>query len=194
MTKIEKSLKSISWLVTEDEYRADPAYSYSTIAKFDREGFEKLDTLFDKVESPSLLFGSCVDTLLTDGQKAFDERFMVADFPSITDTVRKIVEEAFNMFHTEYTTLSDIPVKKLGALVDTFDFYKNWKIETRVNKIVSEGSEYYNDLLEDGILYGENLEYAKQMLKAAALTYVAALASSILYLIRFLLIIARERD
>lgn len=144
MTKIEKSLKSISWLVTEDEYRADPAYSYSTIAKFDREGFEKLDTLFDKVESPSLLFGSCVDTLLTDGQKAFDERFMVADFPSITDTVRKIVEEAFNMFHTEYTTLSDIPMKKLGALVDTFDFYKNWKIETRVNKIVSEGSEYYN--------------------------------------------------
>ena len=34
----------------EDEYRADPAYSYSTIAKFDREGFDKLETLFDKVD------------------------------------------------------------------------------------------------------------------------------------------------
>lgn len=144
MSKIEKSLKSISWLVEEDEYRADPAYSYSTIAKFDREGFDKLETLFDKVESPSLLFGSCVDTLLTDGQKAFDERFMVASFNSIPDAIRKIVDEAFNMFSTEYTSLINIPEKKLAALVDTFEFQKNWKVETRVRKVITEGSDYYN--------------------------------------------------
>lgn len=144
MTKIEKSLKSISWLVEEDEYRADPAYSYSTIAKFDREGFEKLDTLFDKVESPSLLFGSCVDTLLTDGQKAFDERFLVADFNSVTDTIRKIVEDAFMQFGKTYNTLSSIPTREFGVLVDTYDFYKNWKVETRINKVISEGSDYYH--------------------------------------------------
>ena len=39
----KKSLKDIAWNVTEEEYRADHAYSYSTLAKFDREGFEKLD-------------------------------------------------------------------------------------------------------------------------------------------------------
>lgn len=150
MSKIEKSLKSISWLVEEEEYRADPAYSYSTIAKFDREGFDKLETLFDKVESPSLLFGSCVDTLLTDGQKAFDERFMVASFNSVPDAVRKIVDEAFNMFSTEYTSLIDIPEKKLAALVDTFEFQKNWKIETRVKKVITDGSDYYNLLYVAG--------------------------------------------
>ena len=150
MTKIEKSLKSISWCVEEDEYRADPAYSYSTIAKFDREGFDKLETLFDKVESPSLLFGSCVDTLLTDGQKAFDERFMVADFNSTPDAVRKIVDEAFNMFSAEYTSLIDIPEKKLAALVDTFEFQKNWKLETRVKKVITDGSEYYSLLYVAG--------------------------------------------
>ena len=48
-----KSLKDISWLVTEETYRADKALSYSTISKFKREGFEHLDTLFDKVESSS---------------------------------------------------------------------------------------------------------------------------------------------
>lgn len=48
--------------------------------------------------------------------------------------------------------------------------------------------------LENGVLYGEELEYAKKMLTAAALTYVAALASSILYMLRFLLIIASRRD
>lgn len=150
MSKIEKSLKSISWLVEEDEYRADPAYSYSTIAKFDREGFDKLETLFDKVESPSLLFGSCVDTLLTDGQKAFDDRFMVASFNSVPDAIRKIVDEAFNMFSTEYTSLIDIPEKKLAALVDTFEFQKNWKVETRVKKVITDGSDYYNLLYVAG--------------------------------------------
>ena len=72
MTGIKKSLKDISWQVDELEYRADNSYSYSTLAKFDREGFEKLDSLFDRVESPSLLFGSCVDTLITGSQEDFD--------------------------------------------------------------------------------------------------------------------------
>ena len=31
-----KSLKDISWLVTEEVYRADKALSYSTISKFKR--------------------------------------------------------------------------------------------------------------------------------------------------------------
>lgn len=31
-----KSLKDISWNVTEEEYRADPALSYSTLSKFNR--------------------------------------------------------------------------------------------------------------------------------------------------------------
>ena len=82
-----KSLKTISWNVSEETYRQDSALSYSTLAKYERGGFNSLPTLFDKVESPSLLFGSMVDTLLTDGQDAFNERFFVADFPEIPDTI-----------------------------------------------------------------------------------------------------------
>ena len=82
---MRKSLKDISWQVDEETYRADEAYSYSTIAKFHREGFEKLSSLYDKVDSPSLLFGSMVDTLLTDGQEAFDNRLMSVNFSLIGD-------------------------------------------------------------------------------------------------------------
>ena len=46
-----KSLYDLSWKVSEEEYRADPAYSYSTIARFNREGFDNLDKLYDKVEN-----------------------------------------------------------------------------------------------------------------------------------------------
>ena len=45
-----KSLRDISWLVTEEEYRADLALSYSTLARYEREGFNNLDKLFDKIE------------------------------------------------------------------------------------------------------------------------------------------------
>lgn len=139
-----KSLKDISWQVSEEEYRADPAYSYSTIAKFDREGFEKLDTLFDKVESTSLLFGSCVDTLLTDGQAAFDARFFVADFPEIADNIKKIVDNIFREFSDKYITLDKVPDKDIIFITEMLDYQKNWKPETRAKVIREKGSEYYN--------------------------------------------------
>ena len=144
MTGIKKSLKDISWVCEESEYRADPAYSYSTIAKFDREGFEKLDSLFDKVESPSLLFGSCVDTLLTDGQEAFDARFFVADFPEIQDAVKKIVEELFNSYADTYDDLNNIPDKYIIPMTEVYEYQRNWKPETRAKVIKEKGSEYYN--------------------------------------------------
>ena len=93
-----KSLKDISWDVDEPTYRADEALSYSTIAKFAREGFNKLDTLFDKVETPSLTFGSAVDALITGGQEEFDKNFMVADFEVPTDSVLKMVLVLFGEF------------------------------------------------------------------------------------------------
>lgn len=63
-----KSLKEISWDVDEATYRADPALSYSTIARYEREGFNNLDKLFDKLDTPSLTFGRAVDSIITGGQ------------------------------------------------------------------------------------------------------------------------------
>lgn len=141
---ITKSLYDISWQVDEPEYRADPAYSYSTIAKFSREGFEKLDSLFDKVESPSLLFGSMVDTLLTDGQEAFDERFFVADFPDIPDTIKKITDNVFDNLSDKYMSIVDIPDQILISYIDMCDYRRNWLAETRCKVVKKEAQEYYS--------------------------------------------------
>lgn len=138
-----KSLKDISWLVSENVYRDDPAYSYSTIAKFDREGFDKINTLFDKVESPSLLFGSCVDTLLTDGQEAFDERFFVADFPEISDNVKKIVDILFVNYSDTHNNMDEMPNSIILPIIDEQAYQTNWKPETRCKVIKEKGCEYY---------------------------------------------------
>ena len=142
-----KDLKRISWVCSEEEYRADPAYSYSTLAKYNREGFNKLDTLFDKVESPSLTFGSAVDSIITGGEEEFNERFFVADFPEIQDSQRKIVDTLYKDFGNTYQSLLEIPDSTIINYTEQLKFQLNWKPETRVKVLRDNCSYYYNLLL-----------------------------------------------
>ena len=147
-----KSLRDISWLVTEEEYRADPALSYSTIARYEREGFNNLDKLFDKIETPSLTFGSAVDALITGGQKEFDERFMVAEFPSTPDSVIKVVKALFKLYGRlmAYRTLEAIPDTIVIQEAEAQNYQMNWKPETRAKVIKEKGADYFNLLFVAG--------------------------------------------
>jgi hypothetical protein len=140
---MRKSLKDISWQVDEETYRADEAYSYSTIAKFHREGFEKLSSLYDKVDSPSLLFGSMVDTLLTDGQEAFDSRFMVAIFPELKDSEITVIKSIFAITGG-LCTWDKVSNDTILQAIDECKFQPNWRPETRLKVIKEKGEEYYN--------------------------------------------------
>lgn len=140
----------ISWQVTEPEYRADPALSYSTLARFAREGFDKLDSLFDKLDTPSLTFGSAVDALITGGQEEFDNNFMVADFPPLSDSVLKMVNALFVKYHIVHRTLNDIPSADVIALTEELKYQLNWKPETRAKVIKEQGGEYYSLLYAAG--------------------------------------------
>lgn len=145
-----KSLKDISWDVTEDIYRADTALSYSTLSRFNREGFDNLAHLFDKTESPSLLFGSVVDCLLTGTKEEFEDRFFVADFPELPDKQKEIVDIVFHAAggRNSWDMVSDDTI--LQAVLMT-NYQPNWREETRVKVIREAGREYYDLLtLADG--------------------------------------------
>lgn len=168
-----KSLKDISWECTEEEYRSDKAYSYSTLVKFEREGFNNLDKLFDKVESPSLTFGSVVDCLMTDSQEEFDRRFLVADFPELPDSQRKMVEHLHRMFSKSYPALSDFDNRTIMDISETLQFQLNWKPETRARVIKKNGGEYY-----DLLTLAEGKTVISQSLYSDALACVDALRTS----------------
>lgn len=139
-----KSLYDISWKVSEEEYRADPAYSYSTIARFNRDGFDNLDKLFDKIESPSLTFGSMVDTLLTDGQEEFDRRFEIAQFPAISDNLVQVAKTLFDSYNESYISIDQIPDEIIANVGESCGYYANAKYAAyRVKKIKEECTEYY---------------------------------------------------
>lgn len=166
---IQKSLKEISWNVPEEVYREDPAYSYSTLAKFNRDGFEGLNKLFQKVSSPSLLFGSVVDTLLTEGEEAFNERFFVATFPDISDSVKQVVQHIYNQYKDDAKTLVNIKDDDILASCDFLEYSKSWKAETRVKNIREKGTLYYHFLkLSENkeVISTEVLEQAKECVNA----------------------------
>lgn len=145
-----KSLRDISWQVSEEEYRADPALSYSTLARYEREGFNNLDKLFDRIETPSLTFGSAVDSIITGGQEEFDERFMVAEFPSIPDSIVKIIKSLYKQYAGTYRSLLNIPDNSIIRETEDQNYQMNWKPETRAKVIKEKGTDYYNLLFVAG--------------------------------------------
>ena len=140
-----KSLKDISWDVSEETYRADSALSYSTLAKFERGGFNELNKLFDRVESPSLTFGSAVDSLITGGEEEFNERFLVAEFPSISDNLIQIAKTLHARYGETYRSIDMISDDVLAEVGKECEFYANDKYANYRVKLIKENcNEFYN--------------------------------------------------
>lgn len=140
----KKSLKDISWQVPESEYRQDRALSYSTLARYEREGFNNLDKLFDKIESPSLTFGSVVDTLLTGSEEEFNSLFMVAEMTNnLSDTQVLITKRLFDNMCDSYNNIADIPDDAIIDCISDIQWNNHWLPKTRAKKIKEDCAAYY---------------------------------------------------
>lgn len=140
---MRKNLRDISWQVDEDTYRKDNALSYSILSRFEREGFNGLEKLFDRVESPSLTFGSAVDSIITGGYEEFNSKFLVAEYPTLPDTVIQIIKAVFSFCKDSYTDIRDIPQDMLLDSFKDISWNNHWKPSTRANKIKEDGEAYY---------------------------------------------------
>lgn len=136
-----KSLKDISWLVDETTYRNDNALSYSKLSSFFKQGPKALIST-EKVDTPALRFGSLVDTILT-APEEFDDKFYVADIDKFSDTIRKIVEDLFN---PEIESIGLIDDATILMVLDNYQYQTNWKSQTRIDKVVALGEDYYTVL------------------------------------------------
>lgn len=140
-----KSLYDISWKVDEPTYRQNHALSYSTLARYEREGFNNLNKLFDKLETPSLTFGSCVDTLITGSEEEFNNLFMVAEIDNnISDKLITITKLLFNKYHNKYNKLSLISEEEIIDTISNIEWNNHWLPKTRVKKIKEDCSAYYS--------------------------------------------------
>lgn len=144
---MRKSLKELSWNVSEEEYRADSALSYSKLSQFFKNGPKALISN-EKIDTPALRAGSLVDCLLT-APEEFDDRFYVADIDKFSDTIRKIVEDLYDFVKSAISDDDNIDsIQDLVVLnsLDKFEYQTNWKPETRIKKLVELGSDYFTVL------------------------------------------------
>lgn len=155
---MRKSLKDISLQITEPEYREMPELSYSTLAKYERGGFNSIKTLQDKVESPSLLYGGCVDTYLTDGVDAFNEKYFVAIFPELKDSEIAVIKSIFAKTNG-LIIWSKVTNDTILEAIDECNYQPNWRPETRLKNIKEKGEEYYNLLVlsKDKVLISQEM-------------------------------------
>jgi hypothetical protein len=137
-----KSLKELSLQVSEKEYREHYALSYSTIASYEKGGFSVIPHLFDKKESEALLFGSMVDTLITEGMDVFNSKFAIADFEIPTEAIKNIVD-AFIESYPDCTLNDDDNIALILNVCNKFEYQTRWKDDTRVSKVRELGSDYF---------------------------------------------------
>jgi len=151
-----KTLKDISWQVTEPEYRADPALSYSNISHYEKNGkFSAIPTLFDKFSTPSLTFGSMVDTLVTSSEEEFQQQFIVIDDIGLSDNLKEITTRLYDLYKNTRLRFEDIPDDVMAQVGKECGYYAGDKYaETRVKKIKESCKPYYNMLF---IAEGKNI-------------------------------------
>jgi len=139
-----KSLYDISWQVDEPTYRADPALSYSTLARFEREGFDNLSHLFDHIDTPSLLLGSLVDCLITGSREEFASLYYVADFPSLGEKERQIAKALYQQFGNACPNFDSLPYDSILSTANALSFQNNWRDDTRVRVLKERCGTYYH--------------------------------------------------
>lgn len=167
--EIQKELSSIALNITEPEYRQMPELSYSTLATYEKSGYNGLDHLFDKKESSSLTLGSCVDAILTGGEDEFYSLFLVADMPSIGDKEKLVADYLFENYGNSYEILDDVPATYILEAANAYEFQKNWKDETRIKVITERCSIYYSLKVQAGnrtVVPLETMERVQAMVRA----------------------------
>jgi hypothetical protein len=140
-----KSIKELAWDVDEPTYRKDKAISYSTLSRFEREGWRKLSSLFDKLDTPQLTFGSAVDSILTDGEEDFNKRFIVCDFPPLSDSLIGVTKALHRDYGKTYKYINNIPDDAISNAAVACNYYagNNYR-ETRIRKVKESCNEYYS--------------------------------------------------
>lgn len=142
-----KSLKEIALQIDEPTYRKMPELSYSILSRFQSVGFN-IDKLQESVSSPSLTFGSAVDTIITGGQEEFERNFMVVDLPNIPDSASNCVRIIWNKYKDTYKHLNEIPMDILNTELQLNGFWPNsrYSAQARINGFFKNPVEDYYQL------------------------------------------------
>lgn len=107
----------------------------------------------EPISSEPMEIGSAVDLIVTGKEGAFEEQYYVSDIEIPTGTKKTIIEQVYNNV-SEFNKLNNLDTGKLFEytqyIVSSIEenyWQTNWKLETKLNKIIAEGSNYFDQLV-----------------------------------------------
>ena len=154
-----KSLKDYSLKISEQEYHNNPAWSYSVIAKYAKDGFSSISTLHDRTEpTPSMQFGSLLDSMLTKGKATLDE-YVVSD-TVVPDSVKTVLDKLASLTSEPFCSITS---QFMEEVMDYCKFQMNWKYQTRFEKVASYCDYYENLISGKTVVSTEDWNDAKEM-------------------------------
>ncbi len=138
-------------------YYANPAISQSTLKELSK-GFESFMEYKSKKKNEStptyFLIGSAIDCILTGEEGDFENQYHISTITSLpSDTEQQIVKSVFQevnlLFPENMGALEDYP-ETILKIANELSWQPKWKDETRINKIITNCSEYFEDLVKAG--------------------------------------------
>jgi len=139
-----KSLKDYSLNMSEKDYHAYPAWSYSMIARYAREGFGAIATLHNPVEqNDSMRFGSLFDCMLTRPKDVMNEFTVGTKVPPAEKAVLDALVQISSA--DKYIEVTD---NELEAAIAAANYQPRWKFQTQKEHIDEFGSYY--DICKSG--------------------------------------------
>lgn len=139
-------LRKVAKNWTEREYRARPELSYSQIAKYAREGFDGYIHLNDEIETESLKFGSALDTLITDGINAFEQKYCVINNRSVTGKRLQILHILVLSDSITRNRIEDVSVRAWALAFEKTEFYPNRDFNSKMNYFRSVDGNFLPDV------------------------------------------------
>lgn len=138
-----------------DKYFESDALSQSSLKKL----LTGIDSFINNQKEESELFytekghfviGSAVDMLLTGEKEEFDNHYYVSKLikkPSEVEMsiIQRVLDDVKSNTEEEYQTLDKYP-GSIQMSIEEHGWQSNWKLETKINKIIEIGSEYFEDL------------------------------------------------
>lgn len=153
-----KSLREYSLNIPDEQYHARPSWSHSKIAKYAMGGFASLNSLNDRVSSPSMEFGSLFDSIVTKGKKTLDDYTVLP--VSVPDSEKK----ALDFFSTQTSVpLAELPEKLLMALCDQCQYQTRWGYEARLKHLLPYEDYYKAKCSGKKIVSKEDWDEAMEM-------------------------------
>ena len=114
------------------------------------------------------IVGSALDTILTSEPERFDQVFFIGGEIKPSELIISIVKNVFDFSRTEdrkFDTLNELQ-DLIQQAVLAHAYQPNWKIDTRINKIIELGFDYYEELKESEgkiIINANDFELVKTM-------------------------------